>query len=459
MLDDIYRENIKLNSIRREISAMSSNIFHSRRKMRRLQAIEEAQRDILNTAITQTQSISSVVDKNNYRTYASQVGACYKMFNGESNYGAEFFRGILETRVAFISGEGLSVASNNKKTKEYIEKFLSKNKLQGSGLLQMNEVGELEGKVLIILKPSVKDQYIKTNIFSWYENTYDVQTKDGEFQKAIYSEKDGSEEKTISNEYSVYIKLGGTWLNQNNTPSKIHCVLTEIENASRAKFDSRKNAHYFGRVTPTWKTDSQNEANAIKKDVNSGDWQIGRGYAGTGAFGLVEPSGRAADMLEKDLLLNLRTISATLGIPIHWLAWPDLMSNRATAENMLEMIAAGTRKERLLYEEAFKEIIQKSMIMAIDAGFETNDILDDFEVKLPLISITMVKQLSETWLPLQQNDVIGMGELRNRIPGIDPLAQEKMIEDEKEKNMQRMSDVIGQEINRRQHEDENPGNA
>jgi hypothetical protein len=149
---------------------------------------------------------------------------------------------------------------------------------------------------------------------------------------------------------------------------------------------------------------------------------------------LLEPNGGAATQLKEDLLINLRAVSSSTGIPIHWMAWPELMSNRATAENMMEMIAAATRKERLIYEEAFTEMIRRSMDMAIDQGYEKNNIIGDFEVKLPLISVTMVKALSETWLPLQQNDVISMATLRNKVAGIDPMYEDKQIKIEKQEN-------------------------
>ena len=436
MVEQIIKANIDLNTIRRQIAAMRQKPFHSRKKLRRLQAIEEGQRDILNTAITAAQSTSGVVDKNNYKTYASQVQQAYRMFNAEVDYGAEFMRGIVETRVAFISGEGLSVSAKNAAVRKYIEKFLKLNHLNGSRLMQISEVGELEGKALLILTPNKLKQYARVNVFSWYENNYTVEKKAGEFYRAVYREQDTDKEKEIGNTNATYIKLGGSWRDLNLTPSKLHTILTQIENASRAGYDLRKNSHHFGKITPYWKTENGAEAKSINNDVASENWKVGIGYAGTAQFSYVEPSGSSVGVIEKDLLLSLKAISSTTGIPLHWLAWPELMSNRATAENMFEAISAATRKERLLYAEGFHNLIDQSMRMAVDSGFEDVSIIGDFDVYLPVISVTLIKQLSETWLPLQQNDVISLDSLRGRIPGIDPLKEKKAVEQQKKENLE-----------------------
>jgi hypothetical protein len=403
---------------------------------------QEGSRDILTSQITQAQDTQKVVDKNNYKTYPSQVDAVYEMYNGRSDYGGEMCRGVIDTRVSFIAGEGINVTANKPATKKYIEKWLRLNKLHGSKLITMVQTGEMEGKNLIILEKATKKEfgrevdYINASSFAWWVNRYTV-NKDPlntEFIKSItYKQKKdiGEGEKTINPEKSVYIKLGGSEDRVNETSNRVHCVLTDIENYSRGKYDLRKNTFLFGKVMPTWETESSTEAKSIRNQIQDRSFEVGDGYAGSAKMGLLEPSGGAAGQSKEDILISLKTISSTTGIPIHWMAWPELMSNRATAENLLEVIKAATIKERLLWQEALTEMISKSMILAVDSNIENNSIFGEFNVTLPFLSFATLKAIQETWIPLEQLGYISVADVRNRVPGIDPLETEKQIKIEK----------------------------
>jgi hypothetical protein len=295
----------------------------------------------------------------------------------------------------------------------------------------------MEGKNLVLLLPDKKAEQIKIRSFSWWVNKYKLELDpydNDDIKKITYRSKDeDAEEKTIAIEKAVYVKIGGSEDKVVDTPSRIHTILTDVENFSRAKYDLRKNTHLFGKIFPYWETQTVAEAKAINNSVADGDFQIGSGYAGTAKMSLLEPTGQATMAIKEDILISLKCISMTTGIPIHWLAWPEVMSNRATAENLLEMVKAGTVKERLIWQEAIREIIDRAMITAIDNGFANNKIIDDYQVRLPLISIATLKALQETWIPLEQGNYISKKTVRNQIPGIDPLEESELLEQEKEK--------------------------
>ena len=413
--------------------------FLKQRKIKKeIQALEEGQRDILNTSITQSQAVTSVVDKNNYKTYSSQVNQSYEMFNSRVDYGGEIHKGLVETRIAFIGGEGLSVIAKDgpeSETQKYIDKFLKDNKLNGSRLIRMLEMGELEGKNLLFLKPDNKNNRIKTHSISWWLKSYNIFTEpdDHETIKKVtwIPEKGGQAELIpIPLERMVYVRIGGSADRINETTNRIHCVLTQCENYSRAAFDLRKNSHLFGKIMPNWKTQDIQEASAINNAVNSGDWTIGKGYAGMADFKFVSPPANGVQVNIQDMLTSLKTISTMTGIPIHWLAWPELMSNRATADNLIEVISAATRKDRLIWEEAFTELIEKAMNLAIEKNFESPSILGEFEVKLPLVSIALLKQVAEIWIPLMDSKIISMATVRNMLPGINPAREERFIQEQ-----------------------------
>lgn len=406
------------------------------RKLRsRVQAIQETQRDVTSTYIAGRIGLTSVVDKNNYTNYEAQVEGAYKMYDGLADFGSEVLPAVADIRVAFIAGEGVSLYSENQRKAAFLEKFLKNNNLNGSKLMAAALMGELEGKALFVLATNKDKKNVDARLFSWYLSKYVVERDKADYEKilSITYQPDGeSQPQKIDVEKSVYVKLGGSNYKDDKATTKLGKCLTQCENASRAAFDLRKNTHVFGKIMPYWETANGQDAKTINDGLAAKSFEIGDGYAGPAKMSLLEPSGTAADAVIKDMLNNLRYVAAMTGVPIHWLAWPELMSNRATAENMLEVVSASTKKERLIWEEKLTAMMEKVCTMAVDAGFEDRAILeDDITVKLPLISLASLQQLIDVWTPIYQERLISKFTFRNMLPGVDPLKEDELVAKEK----------------------------
>jgi hypothetical protein len=421
-----------------------------------IQGLDEGQKqDILSTCITNSgggvSSGAVCIDKNNYSTYVKQIQQINYMYNNRSDYGGEILRAVIDTLCSFIGGEGLSVKAEKEKTRKYVETFLKKNKLlDGSELIDNITTGEMEGKDLMMLTPG--DDFVKVNNFTYWITPYEIEHANAslkEYTKAVVTlEKKKLEEesnkKTLSKDKFVYVKLGGSPDRVNRTPPTVANILTDIENFSRAKYDMRKNNHLFGRVTPVFLVETLNEAKALQNKINSMDNVIGRAYAGTAKQVLyLEPSGKGREVISKEMIDLLRIISMNTGIPIQYLAYPDLLSNRATAENMLEAVNAATVKKRLIWEEAFTELTQKSMIIATEKGIEgaVND-PDGFEIKLNFATLALLKQVAEIWVLLAEQGYISKASVRSRLPGINITNEEKLLKKEKEERIEDMPTVF-----------------
>lgn len=407
----------------------------------KIQATIEGSNAVTNTYITQQVTTEKKIDKNNYKNYPIQLKAIYDMYKGEADYGSELVQAIIYTIAVFIAGEGVSAFSKNPKTQEYLDKFIKNNKLESYGILGKVETGLLEGKNLLTLTPVKKEKegesFIKLNSFSYYEYKYALTFDEisGEFENAKYKIKD--KDKEIISKQAVFVKLAGTECDNVNTTNRLHCCLTQIENFSRAAFDLRNNSHLFGKLFPYFKFDYQDpdsdiQIQSLKKDLNAGNFKPGTSYVGKADFDLKTPGTGAQEVVEKDMLTSLKIISINTGIPIFLLAWPELMSNRAVSETMLEQINSSTKKERAIWEDAIKEAIKKSMVMAIDAGFERESIIDEFYVKIPLVTLFMLEMITKVWQPLMDAKVISMDTLRNQIPGINPADEKKLLNEENE---------------------------
>ena len=444
-----------LKQKKRELRAMQRhpvrNFFPLRKLNREIAAIEEGARDVLNTSGVRRYVTASIdIDKNNYPTYDRQVMSSYFMYENMMEYGGELLKGLVDTRTAFICGEGLSVFvrdEKNKATQDFIDRFIDYNSLNGSRLFQIITTGELEGKNLLLLLPDKADKMMKVRSFLWRLNTYIVETDELDNQniKRIYYKTNTpfASEKEIDYGKAVYVKIGGTERNINIATNRIHCVLTQIENVSRAGYDLRKNTHLFARVTPYWKTQTRDEGRALNNDINSKNWQIGQGYAGPADFSVVEPTGAAADAIIKDILQGLRFISTTMGIPMIFIAYSELTNSRATAQELHDLVVASTKKERLVWQEGFKNLILKAQQLSVDAGFEKNEIItDEFDVHMPALSSDMLQRIADTWLPLWQEKLVSKKTVQNMIPGVNPAAENKLLELEAEENAKKAPTLV-----------------
>lgn len=434
---DSARANAKaLHSKREELIYWISKkpsierFFKVRRIKKQVQALDEAGRDIQSTTITEAQSTAGVVNENNYPTYSKQVFGAYDMYDNRSTYGGEYLGGIVDIRVAFIGGDGISIQTGKKATSKYVDKLLESTKLHGSLFFRVLETMELEGRCLLQLKPDRSKKNISVSILRWVDSAYSVEKENGKVKRIRLGEDDAGNPIFANMNRTVYFETGGSGRLDNWTTNRIHRVLTDIENASRSKYDLRTNGHLFGRPTPSFEVQTPQEAKSINQDINAGNFKPGSSYAGTGRHYYAEPSGGAADLLSEDQKAAFRAISMTTGIPFHMLAYPELLSNRATAEVMMEAVEAATKKERIICQEAIRELIDKSMDLAIDSGFESNSIKGDYQVHISNTTATQLKALGELYIMLEAAGVISMGTVRNRIPFIDPIKEKKAIEEE-----------------------------
>lgn len=415
----------RLYTERTKLKVKGHNILSGklRKVNREIKAYEEGARDIMTTnTVALSQSTLSVVDKNNYETYEKKVLGAYEMYNNTCDYGGELFGGLVDGRISFIGGEGISIVAEKESTKKALEQIIKDNHLDGSRWLDFLRTGELEGKELLVLKFDDKlESGIKVRSFRWKNYKYEIVAKGYDndiIEKIKYTEN--GEKKVLTGDY-VYVRLGGTWDDPNHTTSRAMKILTDVENFSRAKYDFRTNNHLFGRLTPFFNTKDDATAASIQSAIAGKQWEIGKGLAAVETdMKIIGPESDSAKIVVDEIILMTRIISTMTGIPIHWLAWPDLMSNRATAENMMESVKAATQIERLSWEESLEELFERALQIAVDRGKYGNDVLGKFEVKLPFVSLTEIKAIGEALGSFVDKKYISIETLQNKIPGIDP---------------------------------------
>jgi len=382
---------------------------------------------------------------NAYSTYEAQVLATYEKYNAFTDFGSQQTRAIIDVRAAFISGEGISVSCKNEQTAKWIEDFIDKQKLNGSLLLNSVKAAEMAGQVLFALDyvapTDTETEYIKVRRLK-YSNAspFKVVYDDKLFADTIADvliKRDGRWVPLGIDNY-IYVRTGGDDSNLYLPTTRVGAVLTDIDNYDRALKDIRRNNFVFARVTPTFEVASEAEAKNLKAWLQKIQWKVGTAFIGKAKFSYQSPGTSAYQNLESELTATIKTISSTTGVPVHWLGFVDLMSNRATATSLYEMVKNATISERTVWQEAIYDLIIKAQEMYIDNGGTGLTLDKDFEVKLPLINygdfVERVNGLSKAYA----DEAISMDDYRNQLPGIDPLKTTKAVEKEREAQEQNL---------------------
>jgi hypothetical protein len=405
---------------------------------------DEVQLESLLTHSKINTAISGVT--NNYKDYNSQVLEAYRKYNGISDWGNQQARAIIDFRTAFIAGEGISISCDDSITSEFIEKFIEYNLLNGSFFINAVKATEICGQTIYQLTIDKDNKYKEGFRVHVTRYPYDPKKpyrpqylKSGNSLSLIFKIRESQvNEKILSLPNSIPVVTGGDDLLSHGPTTKIGLTLNDIENYDRAVKDIRRLNHVLARITPTVQVENQKEVKATMSFFNELRWKIGQMFVGTGKFKYEVPSSSAHDNLKVELVTTIKNISAITGIPIHWLGYVDLMSNRSTADSLYEVIKNATINERTIHAEAIYNLLVKAQELYIDNGGTLfNKINYDFEVKLPLIDYASFYDKVRALSVAFHDGAISMADYRNEIPGIDPLETEKQVEKEQEADISR----------------------
>ena len=168
---------------------------------------------------------------------------------------------------------------------------------------------------------------------------------------------------------------------------------------------------------------------------NQKNFKIRRFLAGTGELQYISLDLAGVESLENEIKTLAKMISGTTGIPVHFLGLAELMSNRATAENLMEMINAATSKERETWIGTYEEVIRKAMKLhneAVNKGMSKAKQLDSDKIKvdIPMITKEHYDRLEKIFLPTYLAGKLSDEAFLGMIPGFDVKAE---LERKKEK--------------------------
>lgn len=387
---------------------------------------------------------------NKYRTYAAQVIQLDKMFNNKADWGNELVKNIITVRSAFTIGGGIAAIPTDQGTErlkalrvsdkkaqlpelEFLRRFLEGNDLDRECAQDFANEGELEGKVLLSLSWDEEKLLPMVRHIPWTATKYEIEVADGDYKRvtgAVWKVK-GREERLEPPQF-VYLKFGGRTSAVNETPPYIGGIIENLENIDKALTDWRTINRLFSAPTPYMKTASVEEAKAVLENVTNANWKIGKFFAGTGEFSLVGYEGANIESLKEEITMNSKFTSGNSGVPIQFLGLPDVLSNRAVAENLMEMISTSTQRPRHVWTGGYTELMRKAIRMK-NIFDPASGILDPLAVegRIPFFTQAQMKEINDTWLPLFESNAISLPLLLSKLPDVDPDEEiERILEDD-----------------------------
>ena len=363
----------------RELSKKSIVLTH---QIANLQNEVQASFDVTSN-LTNTTGNTSYIG-NPYTTYDTQVTQLGKLYDNTADWGCMIAKNIIDMRTAFSVGGGIDVKKREgfkgsaEKELKWAEDFMQFNNLDEEMPQEYAKEAEIEGKILLRFLADIKARKVRLVHVPWRKFKYKIYTPDWDFYNYTRAEYIGSGERIVKfnlkPEWFVYKRFGGSADKVNETPPKTAFVLREIGDLDKAIWDWRKINKLFSMPTPTFYCADKQTAKEINTWLDKKNWRIGKSLVlgGEGVkFELVGWKGDGYTTLKEETQALVKTISGTTGIPVHFLGYPELLSNRDTAENLGQLIDLSTSKERRTWIGAYEEVFQKAMVIS-NTAFGSN---------------------------------------------------------------------------------------
>lgn len=384
---------------------------------------------------------------NAYPSYEAAVRAIDLKYNGKADWGVLQTGNIIDLRAAFIIGEGPKIVKKGegdeaKAEIEWAERFFEYNDIDKEVAQEFAKEAEIEGKLAIkLIVEDIKDakegelkEMVSARYVSWTETNYKITTDPQDYmryEKLTWLPEGKDKPEVLEEKDFVYKKFGGRMNLPNLAAPKIMKCLTQIESLDKALRDWREINRIFAGPILGVECIDRDAVRSAQEALSDKNWKIKKVFIATAKLYYAQFDIKGVQSLENEIITLSKMISGTTGIPVHFLGLPDLMSNRSTAENLMELIHASTTHARQTWIGAYEEMIAKGMAMW---NLKTKKTLLDHRkigVEIPMITKEHWDHLVNFYLDAAIAGKISDEALLEQVPGLD-IDKEKKRKEEKE---------------------------
>lgn len=356
-------------------------------------------------------------------------------YKGESDWGNQHAGVITDFNASMQFGNGVRVMSNDPNNKEpdelkVFQDFLDYNDLNEEQGIMLGVTGELDGQALFRWSVDEKAKALRLWTVPLLETRYEVQYSDPWTPSGAILNPGMENEKTLKPSEFVFVKQRSVQNGSYGVPTSLR-ILNELEDLDKARADLRTINNLFARPTPVFTAKTAQDKERIKADLATLNWKIGQAFVLVDGdkFEFVTMPASTLDSLKMEIVMLIQMVSGATSVPVHFLGFPELMSNRSVADaDFMPSIVQAAKAQRM-WAGGLEELIP--YVLAIYGKMHGRTYNPDLlVVTFPSPRMGDMKVLVETWLPVRLSKEITAQTFLTKIGVEDPdgeieaLAQE-----------------------------------
>lgn len=365
-----------------------------------------------------------------------------KMYKGEAKRGNQCAGSITDFHAALQFGMGIRSKDlgtdnpeNPSESMAAWDEFLDLNDLDEEGLIDLGVAGELDGQVLMRFQADETVNSVRAWIVPLLATHYQVEYRNPwEPARAVLfpDDHDGRRQELNPAEFA-FVRFRGVKDGTYGIPRALR-VIEEMEGLHDAIRDWRKINRIFTSPTPIFKAKDTEGLKRIKAAINGMNWKIGMAFAmlAEDDFSLVGMDSGTVDSLEKEIVKLAQFISGATNVPVHYLGFPELMSNRSVADSDMEPALQATVKTHKQWIGFFEEMKVKvfGMLNVMHGRLASNAYdPDDVEVQFPMARKGSEIESLNAWLPAVIAKKVSLQTFHTKV-GLDPDDEEVALSKE-----------------------------
>ncbi len=365
-------------------------------------------------------------DSNNkYLTKEMQVSETLLKYRGRAAKGNVLLRNILETRSAFTAGRGLSTDWQGEAERDFIKAFFKVNKIKLSYIRQLARERGFEGQVLLVLQPHA-DKIPRVRFLSWFDSRYEVETAADDYtqiQRVLF--QDG---RTIQPERIAFMRFNTRMNSMEGTPL-FAGILDKLEDLDDGLILLKTANKASANPTPYFQFALEDDAKEFQTRLTELGWKMGQPLAGSGAATMLQMGYGSYTSLTEQVLTLAKIISGHTSVPPHYFGFAEMVSNRATADDMGSAFVQLAETETEEWQSGLTDLIGRAMALRNQwTGDKLNH--QQGEALIEIISEEEFKRIAAIWLPLWLGGAITTPTFLSKIPTINETEEAQKVEAE-----------------------------
>ncbi len=194
-------------------------------------------------------------------------------------------------------------------------------------------------------------------------------------------------------------------------------ILDKIEDLDDALIRLKTANKAASNPTPYFRFDNEDDAETFRDYLTTSGWKMGTPLAGSGEAMMVQMGYGSYTALTEEVVTLAKIISGHTSVPPHWFGFAELVSNRATAEDMSNAFVQIAETETEEWASGFTDLIGRAMALYNQwTGSALNTLAG--EALIEVISEEDFRRIAAIWLPLWLGGAITTPTFLNKIPTI-----------------------------------------